>query len=219
MSDAFETSGTSTEAPSRLADGAFAGEPCFRPLELEPYFDNDAISTAANPGDGSFNVWGNSFAAEHLPPSGALVMVGGVPFQFPSKRDGEANNIRCAGQLVPVPPGRYDWVYVLAASERRAEDVVALHFAGGAVDFEPLRVSDFWAAPACFGELAAFVSPVMHYPHHVQPGVPATMWRQRVAVTRQAELTGIRFPRNLAIHVFCATLVSASPAAIPGPPP
>jgi hypothetical protein len=192
--------------PEHQARPAEAGT-AFVPVELRPWFDNDAISTAANPGDGGFNVWGNSFAAEYLPESGARVTVDGVPFDFPDKADGQMNNVRCAGQLVGVPAGRYDWLYLLAASERRSEDTVAMHFAGGAVDFEPLRVSDFWAAPACFGESPAFVAEVMHYPHHVQQGVPATMWCQRVAVGRRAELTRVRFPRNLAIHVFAATLV------------
>ena len=190
--------------PAPSADQARAS----RPLDLEPHFDNDAISRADNPGDGRFNVWGNSFAAEHLPPGGAAVAVDGVPFRFPPTEDGRANNIRCAGQLVAVPPARYDWLYLLAAAERRTEDALALHFADGGADFEPLRISDFWAAPAWFGETAAFVCPVMHYPHHVQARLPATLWCQRVPVTRRATLTAVRFPRNLAIHVFAATLLA-----------
>ena len=162
-------------------------------------------TSSRNTGSGAFNVWGNSFAAEHLPPPGPVV-VDGVRFDFPAAGTGEPDNVRCEGQLVDVPAGAYDWLYVLAAAERRAEDEVALHFEDGAVDFETLRISDFWAAEAAFGERVAAESPVMHYPRHVQPNVPARLWIQRVPVTRRATLEAIRLPRNVAIHVFALTL-------------
>ncbi|MFI7426817.1 hypothetical protein ACIBPB_07500 [Micromonospora sp. NPDC049836] len=178
------------------------------PVDISGHRNNTAISSATATKAGHFNVWGNSFAAEHLPAGGSLVHVAGVPFRFPPVCAGP-DNIRCEGQFIAVAEGRYDWVHVLAAAERRCEDTVELNFADGPVDAEPLRVSDFWAAPAWFGELLAFQSPVMHYPHHVQRGVPAVMWAQRVPVTRRADLAGIRLPRNVAMHIFAVTLQRA----------
>ncbi len=102
--------------------------------------------------------------------------------------------------------GRYDWLYVLAASERRAEDELALYFADGSVDFEMLRVSDFWAAEAAFGEPVGFESATMHYPRHVQHGVQARVWLERVPVTRMAVLDEPQLPKNIAMHIFAATL-------------
>jgi hypothetical protein len=174
-------------------------------VPLDGHLNNVGATSRRDTGSGAFNVWGNSFAAEHLPPRGPVV-ADGVRFDFPAAGTGEPDNVRCAGQLVEVPPGAYDWLYVLAAAERRAEDEVALHFEDGEVDFESLRVSDFWAAEPAFGERAAFESPVMHYPRHVQPDVPARLWAQRVPVTRRATLEAIRLPRNVAIHVFALTL-------------
>jgi hypothetical protein len=136
--------------------------------------------------------------------------VDGVPFDFPPVCEGP-DNVRCDGQFIRVPEGRYDWIHVLAASERRCESAFELNFADGSVDAEPLRISDFWAAPAWFGEVKAFESLVMHYPHHVQRGVPAVMWAQRVPVTRRAGLTGILLPRNVAVHVFAVTLQRTEP--------
>ncbi len=181
-------------------------------VDLAEYRNNTGISTAVDTGAGGFNVWGNSFAAEHLPAGGALVEVDGVPFRFPPVGLGP-DNVRCAGQFIEVAAGRYDWVHVLAASERRCEDTVELHFADSSVDAEWLRLSDFWAAPAWFGEAKAFESAVMHYPHHVQPGVSAMMWAQRVPVTRRAVLRGIRLPRNVAVHIFAISLQRAAVAA------
>ena len=184
-----------TSAITRLCD----------PVDIAGHRNNTAISAATETKAGAFNVWGNSFAAEYLPVGGSLVHVAGVPFRFPPVCDGP-DNIRCAGQFLEVPEDRYDWVHVLAAAERRCEDTVELSFGDGSVDAEPLRVSDFWAAPAWFGEITAFESPVMHYPHHVQRGVSAVMWAQRVPVTRRADLAGVRLPRNVAVHVFALTL-------------
>ena len=180
------------------------------PVDISGHRNNTAISAATETKAGEFNVWGNSFAAEYLPAGKSLVHVEGVPFEFPPVCDGP-DNVRCAGQFIRVPAGRYDWIHVLAASERRCEETVELTFADGSVDAEPLRVSDFWAAPAWFGEVKAFESLVMHYPHHVQRGVPAIMWAQRVPVTRRAELTGILLPRNVAVHVFAVTLQRTEP--------
>ncbi|GAA2581417.1 hypothetical protein GCM10010411_12500 [Actinomadura fulvescens] len=177
----------------------------FRPVPLTEHWNNRAITTIPDKAAGGFNVWRNSFPAEHLPEPGSRVVVDGVPFAFPEFTPA-GDNVRCTGQFLPLPEGRYDWIRLLTAAERRVEDTVALHFGNGQVDFETIRVSDFWAAPAWFGERLAFRTPVMHYPHHVQRGVPATLWSQRVPVTRSAPLTGIRLPRNVALHVFALTL-------------
>jgi hypothetical protein len=182
------------------------------PLDISAHRNNTAISAATETKAGAFNVWGNSFAAEYLPASESLVHVAGVPFRFPPVCLGP-DNVRCAGQFLTVPVGRYDWVHVLAAAERRCEDTVELNFGDGSLDPESLRVSDFWAAPAWFGEIKAFESPVMHYPHHVQEGVSAMLWAQRVPVTRRAGLAGIQLPRNVAVHIFAVTLQRADAGA------
>jgi hypothetical protein len=178
----------------------------FRPVDLAGYCNNRAISAGDDTKAGCFNVWGNSFPAEHLPPPGARIDAGGVPFVLAGPH-AAGDNLRCGGQFLKLPADRYDWIHLLTAAERRTEDHVALHFAGGTVDFEALRVSDFWAeARPAFGDLRVFETPVMHYPHHIQPRVSALMWAQRIPVTRREDLVGLRLPRNVAIHVFALTL-------------
>jgi hypothetical protein len=180
----------------------------FVPLAIWRHCNNQAISSADDTRSGEFNVWGNSFPAEHLPEPGSRIQVGGVPFDFAAPGRG-GDNVRCRGQLITVPPDHYDWLHLLTAAERPAEDTVTLHFEGRDVDFEALRVSDFWAAPPRFGERRAFMTDQMHYPHHVQPRLSAVMWSQRVPVTRYQRLDAVRLPRNIAIHVFALTLQSA----------
>ena len=180
------------------------------PLDLREHFDNRGLTSAADPGAGAFNVWSNTFPAEQLPADGSIVTVGGVLFEFPARGVTGADNVRCAGQLIALPPGRYDWLYLLAAAERRTEDLLFLHYADGAVDQEWLRVSDFWPqTPDRFGAVQAFRCSTMHYPRHVQHGVDPVIWRHRVPVPRHAELTMLRLPDNPAAHIFAITPVAA----------
>jgi hypothetical protein len=180
-----------------------------RIIDLSDHLDNVGTTSTGNTDAGRFNVWGNSFAADGLP--GGRVVVDAVPFVLPEPGSGAPDNVRCNGQYIPLPAqdDRADWIYLLAAGERRVEDEIALHFTDGAVDFEPVRVSDFWAAPPAFGETLAF-STLMHYPIHTQFGVPATIWCQRVPVTRRAALAGLGLPENLALHIFAATVQPAT---------
>jgi len=196
--NAMGDGGLSAPAPTR-----------FVPIPISGHFNNKAISSANDTGSAGFNVWGNSFPAGHLPAPGSRIEVAGIPFDFPAPTE-SGDNVRCGGQLVELPPGRYDWLHVLTAAERRTEDTITLHFDDGDVDFEALRVSDFWASTARFGERQAFMTGQMHYPHHVQSGLSALMWSQRVPVTRCQPLAAIRLPRNVAIHVFALTLQSAT---------
>lgn len=183
-----------------------AGGPEAVTLDLSGVLDNVGATPPAQRDRGSFNIWGNSFAAEQLGAGDSLV-IDGVLFRLGQLNSAEPDNVRCAGQLMPVPPGRYDWLYLLVAGERQVEDELGLHFSDSTADFERIRVSDFWAASAIFGETVALRSETMHYPYHVQYGISATMWCQRVPVTRRAELTLVRLPRNPALHVFAISLL------------
>lgn len=189
----------------------------FQMLDLTSQYNNDGISYASNLGDGRFNVWWNTFPAEELPDSNSIVTVGGVPFRFPPKEDGLMNNILTEGQILQVKPERYDWIYVLGAGERRAEDTVYLHFASGAVEAETIRISDFWPGPSFFGEPVAFRTQNMHYPKHIQYNHQPTIWLQRIPVTRIDDaLVEIHLPENTSIHLFAITLVPSSVSVAKG---
>ncbi|WP_137992796.1 hypothetical protein [Streptomyces vilmorinianum] len=181
------------------------------PVDLTAHADNTGITPADALDAGAFNLWGNTFPAEELPPGGP-VEVDGIPFLFPRHAPGAPDNIRCAGQLIELPAGRYDWIQVLAAAERRTEDQVLLHYGDGSVDPEWLRVSDFWPETASrLGGTAAYTCGRLHYPRHVERKFGPTLWRHRVPVPREAELTAVRLPDNPAVHLFALTLVPAPP--------
>jgi hypothetical protein len=177
-----------------------------RMIELTPVFDNRGISNRSELRSASFNVWGNSYPAESLPASGSVVEVHGIPFRFPDSAGGQADNLVCRGQIIDVGASLVDWMYLLAAAERRTEDIIYLHYTDGSVDAEHIRVSDFWHAQSHFGELLAFRTQGMHYPNHVEPGVEASIWLTRVPIVRHTPLARFRFPRNPALHIFALTL-------------
>ncbi len=184
-----------------------------RPAELREHFDNRGLTPAEDTGGGAFNVWSNTFPAEQLPAPGSQVQVGGIAFRFPDPSAGGQDNLRCTGQLIPLPAGRYDWIYLLAAAERRTEDLLWLHYADGAVDQEWLRVSDFWPqTPDRFGAALAYRCTVLHYPRHQQQGMDPTIWRHRVPVPRHADLAAVRLPDNPAVHIFAMTLLPSADA-------
>lgn len=184
--------------------------PPARTVDVTGHFDTTGI-TAPNALDtGAFNVWSNTFPADELPPAGGKVSVHGLPFDFPATDPAGRDNLRCARQLIEVPAGRYDWIHILAAAERHTEDQVLLSYADGAIDPEWLRVSDFWPETASrFGESAAFTCSALHYPRHIQRNMGPAIWRQRIAVPRESDLTAIRLPDNPAIHIFAMTLQPA----------
>jgi hypothetical protein len=177
-------------------------------VDLTDYFNNDGVSWACRTDDGSFNIWGNTFPAEELPPSGSVVDVGGVSFRWPDLSDAKPNNVRCLGQVIPLPEVTCTGIYLLGASERRTEDPVRLFLAGGAVVESWLALSDFWPeTPARFGEVAAVRCSRMHYPRHVQHGMGPTIWRQWIRAPEPVPAVAFGVPDNPAMHIFAVTVI------------
>jgi hypothetical protein len=190
-------------------------------VDLSGAFNNGGIAASRWPTSGGFNIWANTFPAEQLPAPGSTVPVGGVPFRFPGAPAGQPDNIRCRGQRIALPPGRYDWCYVLAAAERRTEDAVLLRYADGTAHRQWLRVSDFWPeTPARFGELPAYRTDRMLYPRHAQHNMAAAIWRCRIPVSLPGTVVALDLPDNPAIHIFALTALgpAAPPSEMPAAP-
>ncbi|MFI6130804.1 hypothetical protein [Micromonospora sp. NPDC051141] len=190
---------------------AAAPVPEFCVLNVDDLLNNRGTTGIADTDHGRLNVWGNSFPAEELPEPGALITVDGVPFRWP-RGHVDGDNVRCEGQVIDLPSGRYEWVYLLAASERRSEDTLWVFYDDGHADPLPLGVSDFLDGTPVFGEKPAFRTGGMHYPHHVQPNLPTTMWSCRVGVPRRGNAHALRLPRLVALHVFAVTLLTSADA-------
>jgi hypothetical protein len=192
------------------AEARRGSDPRFHRLELRGQLNNIGLTVASALAHGGFNIWGNSFPAGNLPPPGSTSAVGGVPFLFPAPDPGGADNLRCRAQRLPIPAGRWDWLHVLGAAERRTEDLLLIEYADGTVRQQWLRISDFWPeTDPRFGELLAFRCRCMHYPHHVQDTMTPAIWAQRVPVAVAAGATAVVLPDNPALHIFAITLQAA----------
>jgi hypothetical protein len=177
-------------------------------VDISEVCNNRGIAKPGADESYGFNIWRNTFPAEDLSAPGSMVTVAGVEFEFPVREMGGGDNIRCRGQLVALPAGRHDWLYLLGAAERRTEDEAELHYADGTVRTAWLRMSDFWPeTPAWFGEPEAFRATGLRYPRHTQAGHRPVIWQQRIPVTVPGELAGLRLPDNPAMHVFALTAV------------
>lgn len=178
-------------------------------IDISEACNNLGIGKSGAGEDYGFNIWRNTFPAEDLPAPGSTVAVDGIDFEFPPRETGKGDNIRCRGQLVALPGGHYEWIYLLGAAERRTEDEVELHYADGAARTEWLRMSDFWPeTDSWFGEPEAFRATGLRYPRHTQAGHRPVIWQQRIPVTVPGALTALRLPDNPAMHVFALTAVA-----------
>lgn len=176
-------------------------------LDLTELLDNQAATTQDNLGAGRLNVWRNSMPAPGVPINAEC---DGVALRSVTLTGTTPDNVRCDGQIVAVEPaGRYDWIYLLCTSERRSAASVVCYYRGGLSSEQDLHVSDLWDGAPGHGEILAYRSSAIHYPHHVQRRVGITVWAQRVPVTWRGELTHIRLPRGGAVHLFDAVLVSS----------
>jgi len=81
------------------------------PLNLP--FNLDGISTDANRADGDFDGKRQSIAGELLP---ARLMLDGVPFNFGPTSPGALNVLVPRGQMLALPQGPFNRIYVLAAA-------------------------------------------------------------------------------------------------------
>ncbi|MEV7677956.1 hypothetical protein AB0O64_05250 [Streptomyces sp. NPDC088341] len=203
---------TKSDRPVRTLPGT-TSPPEFCLIGIDDLLNNRATTSVADLEHGRLNAWGNSFPAEELPEPGTLVEVAGIPFQW-ANAHAEGDNVRCEGQLIDIPSRPYDWIYLLAASERRGDSTLWAHYEDGHSD--PLRVgvSDFLDGTPAFGEVPAFRTRRMHYPHHVQQGLPTTMWLTRVGMPRAGSARALRLPRSVALHVFAVTLLTGIDARL-----
>jgi alpha-mannosidase len=76
-------------------------------------FDTDVASLDGEAGLGGFDGEGRSLPAELLP---ERIDSGGIPFELGKTRTGDKNALACKGQAIALSRGRYNRLYLLAAS-------------------------------------------------------------------------------------------------------
>ncbi len=97
-------------------------KPVFKPVDL-PY-NLDVMSFDHNRSDGAFGADGWSLPAELMPDS---IQAGRMGFKLGPKFDGAKNALTCEGQVISLPEGNFNYLYMLAAaSEENQKGVFKL---------------------------------------------------------------------------------------------
>lgn len=90
--------------------------PLLKSLESKPLaldYNIDGISTDANRCDGDFDGHGNTLSGDLISEKMKYL---DIPFVFGPKDDGQLNAVKCAGQTVALDKGKFNHLYLLAAS-------------------------------------------------------------------------------------------------------
>ncbi|MBM7513499.1 PKD repeat protein [Nocardioides cavernae] len=205
--------GTSSVRIEVLADGE-----CRPVADLSELFNNDGISTDANPGDGNFDGGGWTFAAELLPQAvqqnGGPVRINGVDYDMGSPADGQLNNVESDGQVIPLPTGTYDELSILATAHNGdVQKEATLAYNDGSTVQVPLRFTD-WAVTPKFGEEIAIDMPYRHNGGgDTSPRV--MIFTQRIPLEAGKQPDTLTLPVDPKLHVFGVSGVRSEEPAPP----
>ncbi|MCK4257908.1 MAG: hypothetical protein KAX49_02960 [Halanaerobiales bacterium] len=173
-------------------------------LDLQPYFNADAISSNDNRIDGMFGLL-TSFPAEELPESKAIVTVNEVPFMIPPKEDGINNNIECYSELIEVPEGKYCRLHILGGCDNGSfEEKFTLIYSETEEQYK-IGLSNTTLMRSMFKEQSAFKFTHLHAKdgEHI---VKSTIWHQSQNIESWRYLQKIKLPDNPCYHIFAITL-------------
>ncbi|UMG93419.1 PKD domain-containing protein [Nocardioides sp. TF02-7] len=206
VTDPDGNTGVRTLAVQVLADGR-----CRPVADLSAHFNNDGISTHANPSDGNFDDGGWSFAAELLPSSvrenGGPVELDGVDFEFPSPADGELNTVEAAGQEIALPSGSFEQLKVLGSAHHGDVDApVTVTYTDGTSEQLPLKFTD-WAQTPKYGESIAVNMQHRHDPAG-DTGPRVYLFIQTLEVDPEKDLASITLPDEERLHVLAISAVN-----------
>jgi PKD repeat protein len=201
------------EARATVDVAAFAGAACVRQVagyclaDLRGRHTTDGISEEGDFADGDFDGGGYSFPGDEMPPAGRFTATA-TPFEFPSYAPGDRNSIEARGQTLPVVPGAYEEVAVLASAHNGdVETALTVRFADGGTQSLPLALTD-WAGSPRFGEDIGVTASHRHDPSgDTTPAV--NIWARKLQVDGERQISSITLPDEARVHIFAISLRSA----------
>lgn len=114
-------------------------------VSLTSFFNNKGIGSG--PGQANFDGSGYSYPANQLP-SGGLITVNGVSYQFLGNAPGTNDNLIASGQTIPLAPGKYRQAFLLAAASWGPRSgTVTVHYTDGSTTTTTITVLDWYQGP------------------------------------------------------------------------
>ena len=179
--------------------------PALLQVPLASFFNNRGIGSA--PGEANFDGSGFAYPASQLP-SGGLISVQGVKYQFPENAPGANDNIIASSQTIPLTPGKYHQAFLLAAASwGPITGKLTIHYADNFKSTRSIAVRDWYHGPANGLQTINRYSPNSVDPNAVYIYViPIALDSTRVA--NALTLPGPQFGpyQNGHIHIFSLTI-------------
>jgi alpha-mannosidase len=197
-------------------------QPTITKVNLNSYFNIDAISSDSNRADGCLDFGGYSYPAEQIP---AEIVSEGIKFDTGSKTDGAMNAITCAGQTVNWTAGQFNRVYVLATAVHAScpeAGTFTVRYSDSSTSPVDIPVHDWCATMGGWGitpipETIAFYVTHRHNINNTDDMVKDTyLYLYPIAIDSSKSVSGITLPNNDKIKVFAISLASG-PAFPPMP--
>jgi glycosyl hydrolase family 2 len=172
---------------------------------LDLPFNKDWISESSKLDDGT----GWDFPAEELPLSNKPFIFnsrsGPVSFRFPDKAAGAKNCVECQGQKIPIPPGSYRAIHILAAMHDGSSPVAfQVAYEKGLPRTVMLNFSDWWRADPIYGEETVVKTAFHHEKNDVQkpPGVGIYL----NSIPLEGTPVSLTLPNDGRLRIFAITL-------------
>ena len=182
--------------------------------DLTGHYNTDGISEEGDFDDGNFDDAGWSFAGDTMPPAGP-VTYHGVPFEFPSYAAGRKNTVEARGQTLPLAPGAYEEIRLLASAHHGSPNSSAtINYVDGSTEQVRLALTD-WAQSPAYGELVAIAANHRH-DQDSDSGPPVNIFIQTLPADPQRPVKSITLPNERRIHLFAVSLRTYAQCTIEG---
>ncbi|MEV5499218.1 GH92 family glycosyl hydrolase [Nonomuraea fuscirosea] len=167
-------------------------------------YDVDGVATADAKAQGNLDGKGWSFPAEQLPAPGAH-----DGFLIPDTRGTAGNFHSLRGQRTYLTKGRYqafDLLVTAVNGDQQTE--LTITYADGTTSTAPLKVTDWAAASAHFGETAALTADTRYNVNGTADGRKVTIWRVSVPADPAREAVSFTSSATPNLKVFALSAKS-----------
>ncbi len=179
-------------------------------IDLRDYFNGVAFhSSISKDCLADFTGLGVYMLSENVP-SGQVISVESMSFQFPYISDNTYDNILCKGQTIKVPVGSYKYITFLAAAEWGSYiENIKLNFSNSETSDTQINVSDFFMDPF-FDECVAWSGKVKIVEKNRDRAFDTNInfFAVSHSINKQNTLESIILPYCPNIHIFAITLCS-----------
>lgn len=188
-----------------------------KPGAIWPFRNNAGISSDGVRGTADFDGFGWAYSAQQLAAAGAVpgrtLAVDGISFHLPDTKPGDLDNIRAAGQTIPINAANVSRIGFLGSSSGALPGVSAsatVHFSDGSAQTITLALSDWTlgggtASGPSYGNRIAVTAGHRNGSDGTSQTVKTYLFETDAALSGHRTITSVTLPastNNGQLHVF-----------------